>query len=1435
MRHLRATPICKAVKIFSRSAPAGISAEVTKETGDILTDANNTDSNTSTIAVEQADANNTDSNTSTIAVEQSEAVEIHVENSGSNAQNDVSSPQESIACNFKVEKPKLPCFNGDVREYATFKSDFKHAIERKYSKRDAITMLRTCLKDKPLQLIKGIGTDYDAVWHYLDAIYGDPRYVSDTVTQDIMNFRKLDNGDDARFCDLVHLVNRSFNTLKEVGQPNDMDNSHMLSVIERKMCADDRKVWARELEREKKPATLQTLLSWMTTEMKSRMRATAPIRTGMSSRRYVNQLRAKERGSDKQQRNKCWFCKDSQHWTDQCQRFRALEVDERIKAAKENHTCFSCLKVAGRNHNMDTCLKSRQCTQQENGIQCMQKHHPLLHRSNSIKIGVAMTTEKEAVLPILTANIGGANSVFKRGNVLLDTGAQVSLILQSTATSLGLKGTDTAVTITKVGGESETIRTKIYKVQLSAVEGHKRFVVKAIGIPSITEECTVLKTVDLPAKFGLPKHTRFYRGKGNIDLLIGIDHPKMHTGETRQFNHLLARQSPSGWVVFGGKSESDALVANILHVRYATPVDLTEFWAMESMGVQVKPCVCDEDGLTQVEREETKVIEESCVKVGSQWMIPYPWKRNPCLLPDNRELAEKCLRSTEKRLKRNPEQAKAYNDQIEEMISMNFARKLSEKEIKAHKGPVYYVAHHAVVRPEKKSTPLRIVFNSSAVYQDQCLNDYWMKGPDLLNNLFGIILRFREREVAIVGDISKMYHRVLIPEQDQHVHRFLWRNLEENREPDVYVKTVLTFGDKPAPAMAQIALKKTGQENEECFPEAAKVIERSTYMDDICESVNTRNEAQRLTKDIDKVLQSGGFKVKGWTSNKELIENEHKEVDRESTVSFQENITEKVLGIVWGSKADELHFKVESDLLKAIIEKGHNATDVKLTKRTLLSQTARIYDPIGLAAAFIIRAKIGMQELWQIGVDWDQELPSTIQEKWIRLLKEMTELNSIKFQRHLLFTGAVSEIPTLCVFSDASEEAFGACAYIRIRKDDGTYQAKLIAAKSRVAPLKQLSIPRLELLAAVLAARLANTIQKESRIQFYDVMFFTDSAITLAWIRSQSRKYKPFVSSRIGEIQSISNPCQWRHIPGEVNVADDVSRGVPVQELNGRWNNGPEFLHLDESEWPKGKLPENFGEEQLERRKQKFCGIETVKVKEAIDIERFSSWQRLVRTTAWILRLREKIRLKKKGQVGKEGPLTVTELQNAEFYWLIEAQKEIVKCVQKGELKSLSPFTDEKGVIRVGGRADKALISYDTKHPILLPYKHRLSYLITMHYHMYGHSGVASTTAKVRNKYWVIKGNKLSKAIKKSCVFCRKHAHKVEEQRMAQLPTIRLAPHTPPFHNISCDYFGPIQVKISRNKRKKYYGVIFTCLNTRAVHIEMAVDLTTVICSQIRT
>ena len=199
----------------------------------------------------------------------------------------------------------------------------------------------------------------------------------------------------------------------------------------------------------------------------------------------------------------------------------------------------------------------------------------------------------------------------------------------------------------------------------------------------------------------------------------------------------------------------------------------------ESMGVEVKPCVCEADKLSEVEREEAEIISNSCQKIGQQWMIPYPWRKDPKFLPDNRSLALKRLEGTERRLKSNLDQAIAYDEQMTEMVKMNFCRKLSENEVKNYKCPVHYIPHHAVIRPEKKSTLVRIVFNSSSVFQDHKLNDYWKKGQDLL---FGVVLRFREKEVALVGAISKMYHRILIPERDQHVHRFLWRNLETSRE-----------------------------------------------------------------------------------------------------------------------------------------------------------------------------------------------------------------------------------------------------------------------------------------------------------------------------------------------------------------------------------------------------------------------------------------------------------------------------------------------------------------------------------------------------------------------------------------------------------------------------------------------------------------------------
>ena len=270
-----------------------------------------------------------------------------------------------------------------------------------------------------------------------------------------------------------------------------------------------------------------------------------------------------------------------------------------------------------------------------------------------------------------------------------------------------------------------------------------------------------------------------------------------------------------------------------------------------------------------------------------------------------------------------------------------------------------------------------------------------------------------------------------------------------------------------------------------------------------------------------------------------------------------------------------------------------------------------------------------------------------------------------------------------------------------------------------------------------------------------------------------------------------------------------------MQDLNKRWSNGPEFLRLPESEWPRETAPVSLKRREMGYRQEKIVGTVTnPNSGETIHPQRFSSLRRLIRVTAPIQRLAWRIRARCSGGQRQYGPLTLSELQEAEALWLAEAEKSLHRRMEKKEFDALSPFIDNKGVIRVGGRVDNGVVSYDSRHPALLPYEHSISLLITRHMPQCGHAGVASTTVKIRARYWILKASKLAKSVKFKCAFCREMARRVETQKMADLPSVRLAPLTPPFHYTACDYFGPFQVKVGRNKTAKHYGVIFTCLNT---------------------
>ena len=541
-------------------------------------------------------------------------------------------------------------------------------MDARYSKRDSITILRASLIGKPLDLIKGIGQDYDAAWEHLEWIYGDPRFVADTITQDIARFKPLRDGEDARFCDLVHLVRRTFHTLSEVGRQNDMDNNHMLAIIDQKMCSDDREVWYRFLETTKCHATLEALMSRMTSEMKSRMRATAPLKN--SKHLNVNQISTfEEKGTVN---NKCLLCKTSTHWTDQCQKSTSVSPSDRLKDVKQNHGCFSCLKRAGRDHNVSNCSCRRQCSESFNGSQCKYFHHPLLHGANATISASALTVSsvagsKQTILPIILVEILGSENFKRQGNLLLDSGAQVSLIKLSVAEDLGLKGKKVTMTIAKVRGEEEELTTKLFRVRIrSLVSRNVIHTVTAVGIPCISSDITEIKLSHVAGMFGL-EEDEIRRTNGPVDLLVGIDHPKLHTGETREAANLIARQSPPGWVIFGATSGKHEQMNRFFNVKVPTPIDMTGFWTTETMGVAAKPCECEADKLSPVERKEMEIIEDSFQKIGHQWLIPYPWKRDPKELPNNEVQAKTKLEATERRLSRTPDHAAAYDRQMREM------------------------------------------------------------------------------------------------------------------------------------------------------------------------------------------------------------------------------------------------------------------------------------------------------------------------------------------------------------------------------------------------------------------------------------------------------------------------------------------------------------------------------------------------------------------------------------------------------------------------------------------------------------------------------------------------------------------------------------------------------------------------------------------------
>ena len=546
----------------------------------------------------------------------------------------------------------------------------------------------------------------------------------------------------------------------------------------------------------------------------------------------------------------------------------------------------------------------------------------------------------------------------------------------------------------------------------------------------------------------------------------------------------------------------------------------------------------------------------------------------------------------------------------------------------------------------------------------------------------------------------------------------------------------------------------------------------------------------------------------------------------------------KTLGILWKAKEDIFTFKNEDT----------GEMDRVYTKRSFLKRIATIFDPLGFLTPFVILGKILLQQVWLTGLDWDEPLPIELSQKISKWALNLKELSKIQVPRCLQKKEELKEV-SIHVFNDASEEAYGSVVYQRTAYLSGNISVRMVLSKSRVAPLQATSIPRLELMSAVLGKKLAKKIIKAYSLKMGAVTFWCDNMNVLWWIRGMSRRFKSFVANRVGDIQSATDPSQWRYISTTDNPSDLVTRGASIDKFckNELWIHGPAFLHQSEEYWPEKKFVDP--PKSLPETKRKVAWKETeytllVTPSKTyiwhLDPKKYSSWTKLVRVNAWIERFIHNCLQPQEERDTKD--LSMEEIKDSQMQLIKKLQQdefiEEYKCLLKkrevqtnSKIISLYPKLDENGIIRSSGRLENAeYLDYDTKYPIILPRGAWITKLIVRDYHDKGQhvSGTNQTLAKLSTKFWIIRAREEIREYENQCYECKRRKARCTNQLMAPLPAIRLKEPLQAFARASVDFGGPfITIQGRGRKRVKRYLCLFTCLLSRAVHLEIAYSLDT--------
>ncbi|XP_024867312.1 uncharacterized protein LOC112451722 [Temnothorax curvispinosus] len=1126
--------------------------------------------------------------------------------------------------------------------------------------------------------------------------------------------------------------------------------------------------------------------------------------------------------------SQCPLCK-GKHSLMGCPDFKAKVASERKTVVETNKLCFNCLG----NHQVAKCKSTRNC------FTCNARHHSMLHDAYvsataplaevSTLSAVGKTDDSKAIL-LATARVTIAD---RHGDphevrVLIDQGSEVSIVSESLVQRLRLPRSRTRVSIFGIGGSqsgstrgkvSLTIKSKTTGATLTAVA----FVLPRLSLyQGAANNCRT----SWPHLRGLPLADPRFAANDPVELLLGAEvcstilEDGLRRGEPQT---PIAQKTILGWILSGGCGAT--LHCHHSSLQCTADHDLAElvrrFWEQESEPPASVALTPEEE---ECEQHFVRTHERT---PAGRYVVRLPFASTPKHLAETRKPAERLLTAMERKCARDFRFGELYRSFMREYEDLGHLEAVAPSDENTTRGECY-LPHHGVLKEASTTTKLRVVFNGSQrTSSGDSLNDHLFAGANLLPALADVLLRWRRHRYVMITDIEKMYRQIIVHPEDRDHQRILWRSAVELLVRVLRLTTV-TYGLKCSPWVAIRSLLQLAKDEGARFPRGAIALEDDRYVDDVVTGADTIDDAVAVQTELRELCTAGGFPLRKWAANSEDvlvgIPQEHR---LKRVLHVWETDGHSTLGLRWHPTEDEFSFAIRPRAITVF------------TKRRVLSETARLFDPLGWLTPVVIRAKILIQSTWLKGLDWDAPLPSADAQQWGSFLEELPRLELVRVTRWL-DSGADSRVE-IHGFADASERGYAAAVYLRVTRN-GSATLHLLMAKSKVAPIRQVSLARLELSAAALLTKLTRHARDTLRLSTAPIFLWSDARVTLYWIRGHASRWKTFVANRVSLIQRTLPEAQWRHVPGRENPADCASRGIAPSELIGHplWWTGPPWLREDRTQWP-AESDEIPDAEMPERKAVVQAAVGRIDT-EPDTLLRFSSLHRLLRVTAWCLRWRRTTsRTNDHGPDDRAPTLTPEELDAAHVLWLRMVQSlhypEEIRAVTAGRtvphrspLAKLSPFLDDHGVLRVGGRLKHALIPDDERHPMIAPSESWLTRLLVESCHRRTlHGGVQLTLGTLRLRHWIPRGRAVVKRLLHRCVTCTRWRAATPQPPMGSLPRARVTPARP-FQRTGVDYAGPIHIRTTKgrgHRAHKAFIAVFVCLVTKAVHLEVVSDYTT--------